>query len=173
MEFRNVIANRDPIVFCGPSGTGKTTFCKLLIKLQEYFWDSNVIHMDGDDLRNTINSDLAFSKEDIQENMRRICGIKNWLYNTYQCDKVIVSIIAPHKENRKYLRDNGFKVVHLERPECYTEDRKGLYKSGKQVPYETPVIGEDVDFIVDWSAFDYRKKSYNKHEELLKFIESI
>lgn len=150
--------NNKCFVICGPSGTGKTEFAKLFCNLVKYKYLSSIIHLDGDDLRSTVNSDLGFSDEDISENMRRIVGIKDWLLNTKQTRNVIVSVIAPHYVNREYLRANGFYVIFLNRPDCYKEDKKGLYASGKQVPFEETRAGDDVDTVIDWGLFDIEKE---------------
>ena len=53
---------------------GKTTLGKRL-KYELIKKGHSVVHLDGDDIRKGLNSDLGFSSEDRKENLRRISHI--------------------------------------------------------------------------------------------------
>lgn len=78
--------------FYGESGSGKTELAKKLIS-------QGVIHLDGDEMRNTISKDLGFSEDDRKENNRRIARLANLLNN--KGFDVVVSTICPYEELRK------------------------------------------------------------------------
>ncbi len=110
--------------------------------------------LDGDDIRGQICRDLSFSKEDRNENVRRI-GYLAQLLNHHGVI-AIVAAISPYQVARDAVRNNcpRFIEVHLD---CSLEtllarDTKGLYKSaiagrishftGISDPYEKPVQPE-------------------------------
>ncbi|MFH0782935.1 MAG: adenylyl-sulfate kinase [Pseudomonadota bacterium] len=76
----------------GNSGSGKTTLAKKLTT-------PATIHLDGDDMRSSISLDLGFSKEDREENNRRIARLAKVLEN--QGFDIVVSTICPFEELRK------------------------------------------------------------------------
>ncbi len=135
----------------GLSGSGKST---LAIALERKLFDMNyrVVVLDGDNIRSGINSNLSFSPEDREENIRRIAEIaKLFLENGVIC---IVSFISPTRTIRKLARDiigeDDFTEVFIDTPieVCEARDVKGLYKkarageisdfTGIDAPYEAP-----------------------------------
>ena len=59
------------IWFTGLSGSGKTTFAKLVLKeIKKKI--KNFYHLDGDQFRSLMNNDLGFSLKDRDENAIRI-----------------------------------------------------------------------------------------------------
>ena len=135
----------------GLSGSGKST---LAIALERKLFDLNyrVVILDGDNIRSGINSNLSFSPEDREENIRRIAEIaKLFLDNGVIC---IVSFISPTRAIRKLARDiigeDDFTEVFIDTPieVCEARDVKGLYKkarageitdfTGIDAPYEAP-----------------------------------
>ncbi|MCP4550626.1 MAG: adenylyl-sulfate kinase [Bacteroidetes bacterium] len=66
----------------GLSGSGKST---LSVNLERKLYNEkiNTYILDGDNLRNGINSDLTFSLEDRSENLRRIAEIYLLLLDKY------------------------------------------------------------------------------------------
>lgn len=108
----------------GLSGSGKTTLALCLNSKLD-----NVCLIDGDLARSTFSSDLGFSKEDRDENIRRIAlAAANSEYKYI----VIVSVISPYTEQREYARAlcNNFVEVFVDCPldVCEKRDVKGLYK---------------------------------------------
>jgi len=122
--------------------SGKSTLAKRLqLKL-----GGNIL--DGDEVREGLCSDLAFSKEDRVENVRRV-GEAAKLINGL----VIVALVSPYKQSRDAVR-NKFKIgefieiwVDCDLEECKQRDVKGMYtKWGTMTPltpvYEPPVSPE-------------------------------
>lgn len=153
------------LLLTGPSGSGKTTISNILKRA--FPADQKVIQIDGDDLRRTLNSDLSFSDKSIMENMRRVGELSDWLIETGQADHVIATVIAPIEVGRLMLKKRyGFKVIFIDRPECYDLDLKGLYKSGKQREYE-PV--ECHDLVIDNSIKNGSTPAWCANQISLRF----
>lgn len=116
------------IIWCvGQSGSGKTTLAKK-------FQQPGVIFLDGDSVRNTINKDLGFSKEDRVENNLRVARLAKLLSD--QGHSVVVSLITPYRELRiKIQKICNPTFIYL--PSVAEKDR----------PYEQPNSGE-LDFSI-------------------------
>ncbi len=135
----------------GLSGSGKSTIGHALErKLMENGYFAQML--DGDNIRSGINSNLGFSLEDRQENIRRIAEVAK-LY----CHSGVVTIctfISPTREIRQYAKDiigaEDFIEVYVNAPleVCEERDVKGLYQkarkgeikefTGIDSPYEAP-----------------------------------
>ena len=131
---KNLNQNAFVIWITGLSASGKTSLANALDlelnkqKLKTYL-------LDGDNLRSGINKDLGFSKEDREENIRRVSHLSQIL-----CDAgliVITSFISPFKKDREYARslvkEDEFIEVFLDTPLniCEKRDPKGLYKKAR------------------------------------------
>ena len=107
--------------------------------------------LDGDIIRQELCRDLGFSREDRDENIRRI-GFVTRLLNRHNII-TIVAAISPYRSTRSEVREKSsrFLEVHVD---CSLEtlikrDVKGLYKralageiahfSGISDPYEAPI----------------------------------
>jgi adenylylsulfate kinase len=116
------------IQLTGLSGVGKTTISQIVKKkLQEEGRAVEVL--DGDSLRKTVNKDLGFSKEDRQENIRRLGALAHSLI--VQKNVVIIAAISPFEETRNELKEKyGAKTVWIYCPieTLIVRDPKGLYK---------------------------------------------
>ena len=139
--------------FTGLSGAGKTTISqnveKELRKL-EYKVES----LDGDVVRQYLTKGLGFSKQDRDENIRRIGFVANLL--TRNNVIVLVSAISPYCDIREEMRHyiGNFVEVYVNAPlsVCEQRDVKGLYKkarageikhfTGIDDPYEEPLSPE-------------------------------
>ncbi|MDP2631948.1 MAG: adenylyl-sulfate kinase [Candidatus Uhrbacteria bacterium] len=142
----------------GFSGSGKSTIAKLL---ERRLKDSgvNARILDGDVLREGLNCDLGFSKEDRSENIRRAYEVAHILIDSGVT--VISAFISPYRSDRERAREcvgsERFIEVHVDCPIdiCESRDPKGLYAkvrsgeisnfTGINDPYEVP---EDPDVIV-------------------------
>jgi adenylylsulfate kinase len=139
--------------FTGLSGAGKTTISQQVeSKLREQGYKVEVL--DGDIVRTNLTKGLGFSKEDRDENIRRIGFVSHLL--TRNGVIVIVSAISPYKAIRQEVRERigNFIEVYVNAPLNVCEDRdvKGLYKrarsgeikgfTGIDDPYEPPVNPE-------------------------------
>jgi len=139
--------------FTGLSGAGKTTIATEAEKeLRERNY--RVVLLDGDNLRRTIARDLGFSREDREENMRRI-GFMAYFLTRFNFI-TLVSAISPYRMARNQLRDllGDFIEVYVNTPLeiCERRDVKGLYSlarlgkisqfTGIDSPYEAPLSPE-------------------------------
>jgi sulfate adenylyltransferase len=145
------------VFFTGLSGSGKSTIANVLrIKLLER-GGRPVTLLDGDLVRKNLSSELGFSKEHRDINIRRIGFVAAEI--TKNGGIAICAPIAPYdalrKEVRAMIADGGdFNLVYLDtRIEvCESRDRKGLYAkaraglvpnfTGVSDPYEPPADAE-------------------------------
>lgn len=142
--------------FTGLPCAGKTTLAKKL-KKELNNRGYNIIHLDGDDLRSTLNEDLGFSEEDRMENLRRSAHVAK-LFNQNGIF-VIASFVSPTNDLRKMVRKiiGNFKLVYVkcDLSVCEQRDTKGMYKrahlgeiaefTGISAPFEEP----DADIVID------------------------
>lgn len=141
--------------FTGLSGSGKTTLCNAVEPLLRQRGCQTVI-LDGDILRGGLCSDLGFSIEDRQENIRRTAEISAMLVQSGLT--VLVALISPFASDRQRARQlipsGHFHEIHCDSSlaECEQRDVKGLYRrarageikqfSGMTSPYEPPAQPE-------------------------------
>jgi sulfate adenylyltransferase len=149
------------VFFTGLSGSGKSTVANVLqIKLLE-MGGRPVTLLDGDLVRKNLSSELGFSKEHRDINIRRIGFVASEI--TKNGGIAICAPIAPYDAVRKDVRRlieplGGFLLVHCSTPleVCEQRDRKGLYAkaragllkefTGISDPYEEPA---DADLVID------------------------
>ena len=118
----------------GLSGSGKSTLANALNKK---LTDNAMLckELDGDFLRNGINSDLRFSEEDRFENIRRAAEIAKLFIETDMI--AICSFITPSQKMRALAKNiigqtNFLQVyVNCSLEECEKRDVKGLYKKAR------------------------------------------
>lgn len=141
--------------------TGETTWlfgrpCSGKTTLAEGLVGPNTVHLDGDYLRDTLNTDLEFSKEDRTENLRRAAGIAQGLNE--QGFDVVASFITPYESQREMIREKVSTVafIHVMAPidVCEERDVKGMYDqaregeienfTGVDAPFEEPKQEEGV-----------------------------
>ncbi len=133
----------------GLSGAGKSTIARILEKeLRDR--GEKVEVLDGDIIRTNLSRGLGFSKEDRDENIRRIGFVAHLL--TRNGVKVIVAAISPYRAVRQEVRERigDFVEVYVNAPleVCEERDVKGLYRrarageiknfTGIDDPYEPP-----------------------------------
>ena len=150
--------------FTGLSGAGKTTINQRLEeKLRWHGYRVEVL--DGDIVRQNLTKGLGFSKEDRDENIRRIGFVAHLL--TRNGVIVLVSAISPYREIRDEVkkRIGDFVEVYVNAPlaVCEGRDVKGLYKkarageikqfTGIDDPYEPP-LNPDVECHTDVESED-------------------
>ncbi|MCL6749992.1 adenylyl-sulfate kinase [Nostoc sp. CCCryo 231-06] len=116
----------------GLSGAGKTTICGFLdtkLRSQEY----KIEVLDGDVVRQNLSKGLTFSKEDRNENIRRIGFVAHLL--TRNNIIVLVSVISPYRVIREEVKAQigDFIEVYVNAPleVCEQRDVKGLYKKAR------------------------------------------
>ncbi|MEQ9694872.1 bifunctional sulfate adenylyltransferase/adenylylsulfate kinase [Shimia sp. SDUM112013] len=145
------------VFFTGFSGSGKSTIANaLMVKLME-MGGRPVTLLDGDLVRKNLSSELGFSKEHRDLNIRRIGYVASEI--TKNGGIAICAPIAPYATTRRAVREDieqfgAFVEVHVATSieECERRDRKGLYKlaregkikefTGISDPYDVPVNPE-------------------------------
>ncbi|MBZ5718752.1 MAG: bifunctional sulfate adenylyltransferase/adenylylsulfate kinase [Acidobacteriia bacterium] len=154
------------IFFTGLSGSGKSTIANALITKFLELGGRPVTLLDGDLVRKHLSSELGFSKEHRDINIRRIGYVASEI--TKNGGIAICAPIAPYEATRKAVREmverfGGFVLVHVATPieVCEQRDRKGLYAkaragivkefTGISDPYEVPEKAEMVINTADLS----------------------
>ena len=141
------------VFFTGFSGSGKSTIANaLMVKLMEQ-GGRPVTLLDGDIVRKNLSSELGFSKEHRDLNIRRIGYVASEI--TKNGGIAICAPIAPYATTRRAVREDvesfgAFVEIHVATSieECERRDRKGLYKlaregkikefTGISDPYDVP-----------------------------------
>jgi sulfate adenylyltransferase len=149
------------VFFTGLSGSGKSTIANaLMVKLMETGGRA-ISLLDGDVVRKNLSSELGFSKEHRDLNIRRIGYVASEI--TKNGGIAICAPIAPYASTRRIVRDmisplGGFIEIHVATPidVCEERDRKGLYAkaragiikefTGISDPYEVP---ENPEMVID------------------------
>ena len=114
----------------GLSGSGKSTIANLLQRRLNC-GGYNCYLLDGDRLRDGINSDLGFKDIDRKESVRRAAEIARLMVDAGLI--VIVSLISPFRTDRIFARslfeNQKFCEVFIDASieECISRDPKGLY----------------------------------------------
>ncbi len=154
------------VFFTGFSGSGKSTIANaLMVKLME-LGGRPVTLLDGDVVRKHLSSELGFSKEHRDINIRRIGYVASEI--TKNGGIALCAPIAPYATTRAEVREmieafGAFIEVHVATSleVCERRDRKGLYKlaregkikefTGISDPYDVP---EDPELRVDTEGLD-------------------
>lgn len=152
------------IWFTGLSASGKSTIANCLEE-KLFKMGCHAMVMDGDNIRHGLNKDLGFSKEDREENVRRIGELCKLL--TSKAIINVAAFISPYRADRakaRALQEEGdFIEVFIKCPVevCEERDPKGYYKkaragilkdfTGISHPYEEP---DDPELVIDSSLKD-------------------
>ena len=147
--------------FEGLSGSGKST---IINHLDQYLVKNNfhTYVLDGDNLRLGLNSDLGFSDNDRNENLRRAAEVSSLMVDAGLL--VLAGFITPNEAQRKLIRskfkNDQFIEIFISTPLdiCEKRDIKGLYKkardgkinnfTGISSPFECP---QNADLTIDTS----------------------
>ena len=145
------------LLFTGLSGSGKSTIANAVrTKLME-MGGRPVTLLDGDIVRKNLSSELGFSREHRDLNVRRIGFVASEI--TKNRGIAICAPIAPYAATRQAVRRDveafgAFVEIHVATSleECERRDRKGLYQlaregkikefTGISDPYEAPETPE-------------------------------
>jgi adenylylsulfate kinase len=137
----------------GPSGSGKSTVAAILER-ELRGRGLRVEVLDGDVVRTHLTKGLGFSREDRDENVRRV----GWICELLSRNDVIAiaAVISPYRAVRDEIRGRigRFVEVHMDAPieVLAGRDVKGLYRrakageirnfTGVDDPYEPPLSPE-------------------------------
>ena len=137
--------------------SGKTTIAQgLAIKLRE-LTQRQVTLLDGDEIRTHLASELGFSREDRETNIKRVAFVAKEIAKHKGI--TLCALVAPFSSARTIFREmvsetGGFIEIYVSTPlsVCEMRDRKGLYKkaraglvsqfTGTSDPYEKPLNPE-------------------------------
>lgn len=166
--------------FTGLPSSGKSTLARMLQRaLDEAGFAVEVL--DGDEVRQRLTKGLRFSKEDRDENIRRIAYVAKLL--TRVGAVAITAAISPYQESRERARAEigNFVEVYVDCPlcVCMQRDVKGLYAkavrgevpnfTGISDPYEPPVQPE----VVVHTERESQEESLNKILEKLVALNCV
>jgi len=155
--------------FTGLSGAGKSTLARA-VEDRLTAAGRPCYRLDGDELRTGLCSDLGFSPEARDENVRRVAEVARLFADAGVV--ALVSLISPYAAGRQRARARHeeaglrFVEVYVATPlqVCAERDTKGLYAqastgeltalTGVGAPYEPPtspevVVGHDGDCVED------------------------
>jgi len=167
------------VFFTGLSGSGKSTIAGVvLVKLLE-MGGRPVTLLDGDIVRKHLSSELGFSKEHRDINIRRIGFVASEI--TKNGGIALCAPIAPYDSTRREVRNmveagGGFVLVHVSTPleVCEARDRKGLYAkaraglvkefTGISDPYEEPA---DAEVVIDTTSISPAEAA----QEIILYLE--
>ncbi len=152
------------VFLTGLSGAGKSTIAKVLYSRFLEIGDRPVTLLDGDIVRHNLSSELSFSKEHRDLNVRRIGFVASEI--TKNRGIAICAPIAPYAATRREIRSTiegygGFIEIHVSTTlaVCEQRDRKGMYAKAKaglikgftgvDDPYEVP---ENPELRIDTEA---------------------
>ena len=149
------------VFMTGLSGAGKSTVANALMARLLELGDRHATLLDGDVVRHHLSSELGFSPEHREINVRRIGWVASEI--TKNGGIAVCAPIAPYRAMRDDVRrmiepEGGFVLVHLSTPleVCEGRDTKGLYAkaragqldqfTGISDPYEEP---DDAEVTID------------------------
>jgi len=153
------------LFFTGLSGSGKSTLAKIIYAKMIELGTRPVTLLDGDIVRHNLSSELGFSRNDRNINVRRISFVANEI--TKNGGIAICAPIAPYTQMRTDARSlieqyGAYIEIHVATSleVCESRDRKGLYAkarkgiipefTGISDPYDTP---ENPEIRIDTNNF--------------------
>lgn len=168
------------VFFTGLSGSGKSTLANgLMVKLREK-GGRRVTLLDGDIVRKNLSSELSFSKEHRDINIKRIGYVASEI--TKHGGIAVCAPIAPYEETRLAVKNMVSEVgifleIYVATPleVCEARDRKGLYamaRAGKikeftgiSDPYEVP---ENPTLSIDTSTIGMEEAVLTVYNKLIE-----
>ncbi|XP_012262079.2 bifunctional 3'-phosphoadenosine 5'-phosphosulfate synthase isoform X3 [Athalia rosae] len=125
------------IWFTGLSGAGKTS---IAFQVEALLVSHGIpaYGLDGDNVRTGLNKNLGFSKEDREENIRRVAEVAKLFADSGVIS--LCSFVSPFEEDRQMARqihkdsELPFFEIFVDTPfnVCEARDVKGLYKKARQ-----------------------------------------
>ncbi len=151
---RTAVKNHLPAViwFTGLSGSGKSTLANSVEAELNRRFKAHTYILDGDVIRAGLNSDLGFSKEDREENIRRVGEVALLFVDAGLI--LLTAFISPFRKDRERVKQKlpagTFLEIFVQCPleVCEDRDPKGHYArarkgeikefTGVASPYEEP-----------------------------------
>ena len=170
------------IQFCGLSGSGKTTLAR---NAKEYFAGRkvNIEVIDGDEYRKNLSSDLGYTKEDRNTNIRRLVFVAD-RFAQYEVIPIICAI-NPYEAVRNEVKvaypDVKTVYIKCSLEELIRRDTKGLYArallpeghiqrvhnlTGVNDPFEVPA---EPDLVIETD----KETVIESSKKLVTFIEKL
>ena len=140
--------------FTGLSGSGKSTVASA-VERELHQQGIKTFILDGDNVRAGLNSDLDFSADSREENIRRISHVSALMKDAGLV--VLSAFVSPYQKDRDFVREcanNDFTEIFISTPleVCEQRDVKGLYAkarageisnfTGISAPFEEPTNPE-------------------------------
>lgn len=160
-HMRNILNGHKSIAvwLTGLPSSGKSTIAH---NVEKKLWEKGVktYTFDGDNIRHGLCSDLGFTKQDRDENLRRVAEVIKLFLDAGIV--VLAAFVSPLREQREKLRkiigEQDFLEIYCRCPVeiCEMRDPKGMYKkarlgeikeyTGISSPYEEPI---NPDLVID------------------------
>jgi len=125
------------LLFTGLPCAGKSTTAELLLARLQEIQDRSITFLDGDAVRQNLSKGLGFSKEDRNENVRRVGFVAGEV--TKHGGIALCALIAPYRRARHDMRAlieqyGIFIEVHVATSlaVCESRDTKGLYAKARK-----------------------------------------
>ncbi len=166
--------------FTGLSRSGKSAVADRVYKILKEK-GLKLERLDGDIVRRSLSSDLGFSREDREKNIKRVAFVAKLLSGNGV--GVIASFISPYKQRREKIRKEVTNFIEVfcnaSLPNCEKRDKKGLYKkarkgeienfTGISDPYEPPENPE-IELKTDKETIQESISKVIKHLEENNFV---
>jgi hypothetical protein len=143
------------ILIFGLPGAGKTELAKSVVSR------TNAIHLNADEVRADLNSDLGFSPEDRVEQARRMGALSRLLSN--QGHTVIVDFVNPTKGTRQAFGKADFRIWVNRISESRFNDTNQMWEVPDVEDYDLEIpsgLDLDTETTISMSAarlFDWKK----------------
>lgn len=140
--------------FTGLSGSGKSTLASA-VERELHQKGIHTFILDGDNVREGLNSDLDFSPASRKENIRRIAHVSGLMKDAGLV--VLCAFVSPYQKDRDFVRAcvlDEFSEIFISAPleVCEQRDVKGMYAkartgeirnfTGVSAPFEEPTNPE-------------------------------
>jgi hypothetical protein len=126
------------ILIYGLPGAGKTHLAKSVVSR------TNSIHLNADEIRADLSSDLGFSVDDRIEQARRMGALSRLLSN--QGHTVVVDFVNPTKETREAFGRADFRVWVNRIYESRFEDTNNIWENPRPEDFDIEIIsGLDIE----------------------------
>ncbi len=164
----------------GLSASGKST---IGVEVEKMLFEkgSQVVLLDGDNVRKGLNGDLGFAPEDREENIRRISELAKIFRN--EGFIALTAFISPYRKDRDFarglLKKGDFIEVFVRASveECKRRDPKGFYKkaiagiipqfTGVTAPYEEP---ENPELVVDTETMTIEDSAAEVVNKIIEYV---